>query len=260
MKKLLLSVAALALSFSSNAAETLTIGATPVPHVEILEVVKPDLKSQGIDLKIVEFNDYVQPNTSVSDKLLDLNFFQHRPYLDSFIKDHGSDLVEVGGIHIEPIGFYSHKIKDLKDLKKGATIAIPNDPTNGGRALLLLQTAGLITLEDPKSISATPLDIKDNKLNLNIKELEAPQLPRSLDDQKIYLAVINTTYASQVNLTPAKDGIFVEDKDSPYVNIIVAREDNKDSENVKKFIQAYQTDEVDSAANKIFNGGAVKGW
>ena len=134
MKKLLLSVAALALSFSSNAAETLTIGATPVPHVEILEVVKPDLKSQGIDLKIVEFNDYVQPNTSVSDKLLDLNFFQHRPYLDSFIKDHGSDLVEVGGIHIEPIGFYSHKIKDLKDLKKGATNAIPNDPTNGGRA------------------------------------------------------------------------------------------------------------------------------
>lgn len=255
MKKLLLSVAALALSFSSNAAETLTIGATPVPHVEILEVVKPDLKSQGIDLKIVEFNDYVQPNTSVSDKLLDLNFFQHRPYLDSFIKNHGSDLVEVGGIHIEPIGFYSHKIKDLKDLKKGATIAIPNDPTNGGRALLLLQTAGLITLEDPKSISATPLDIKDNKLNLNIKELEAPQLPRSLDD--VDGAIINTNYAIDAGLNPLKDALFIENADSPYVNVVVGNSQSVKKDSVKALLKALQSDKVKKFINDKYNGAVV---
>ena len=255
MKKLLLSVAALALSFSSNAAETLTIGATPVPHVEILEVVKPDLKSQGIDLKIVEFNDYVQPNTSVSDKILDLNFFQHRPYLDSFIKDHGSDLVEVGGIHIEPIGFYSHKIKDLKDLKKGATIAIPNDPTNGGRALLLLQTAGLITLEDPKSISATPLDIKDNKLNLNIKELEAPQLPRSLDD--VDGAIINTNYAIDAGLNPLKDALFIENADSPYVNVVVGNSQSVKKDSVKALLKALQSDKVKKFINDKYNGAVV---
>lgn len=255
MKKLLLSVAALALSFSSNAAETLTIGATPVPHVEILEVVKPDLKAQGIDLKIVEFNDYVQPNTSVSDKLLDLNFFQHRPYLDSFIKDHGSDLVEVGGIHIEPIGFYSHKLKDLKDLKKGATIAIPNDPTNGGRALLLLQTAGLITLEDPKSISATPLDIKDNKLNLNIKELEAPQLPRSLDD--VDAAIINTNYAIDAGLNPLKDALFIENADSPYVNVVVGNSQSVKKDSVKALLKALQSDKVKKFINDKYNGAVV---
>ena len=255
MKKLLLSVAALALSFSSNAAETLTIGATPVQHVEILKVVKPDLKSQGIDLKIVEFNDYVQPNTSVSDKLLDLNFFQHRPYLASFIKDHGSDLVEVGGIHIEPIGFYSHKIKDLKDLKKGATIAIPNDPTNGGRALLLLQTAGLITLEDPKSISATPLDIKDNKLNLNIKELEAPQLPRSLDD--VDGAIINTNYAIDAGLNPLKDALFIENADSPYVNVVVGNSQSVKKDSVKALLKALQSDKVKKFINDKYNGAVV---
>lgn len=255
MKKLLLSVAALALSFSSNAAETLTIGATPVPHVEILEVVKPDLKAQGIDLKIVEFNDYVQPNTSVSDKLLDLNFFQHRPYLDSFIKDHGSDLVEVGGIHIEPIGFYSHKLKDLKDLKKGATIAIPNDPTNGGRALLLLQTAGLITLEDPKAISATPLDIKENKLNLNIKELEAPQLPRSLDD--VDAAIINTNLAIDAGLNPLKDALFIENADSPYVNVVVGNSQSVKKDSVKALLKALQSDKVKKFINDKYNGAVV---
>lgn len=255
MKKLLLSVAALALSFSSNAAETLTIGATPVPHVEILEIVKPDLKAQGIDLKIVEFNDYVQPNTSVSDKLLDLNFFQHRPYLDSFIKDHGSDLVEVGGIHIEPIGFYSHKLKDIKDLKKGATIAIPNDPTNGGRALLLLQTAGLITLEDPKAISATPLDIKENKLNLNIKELEAPQLPRSLDD--VDAAIINTNYAIDAGLNPLKDALFIENADSPYVNVVVGNSQSVKKDSVKALLKALQSDKVKKFINDKYNGAVV---
>ena len=172
--KSLLSLATLTVasgSFTAQANETITIGATPVPHVEILEVVKPILAKEGFDLKITEFNDYVQPNLAVADGQLDCNFFQHLPYLESFVKERGSDLVNVGGIHIEPMGVYSRKIKDLKDLKDGATVAIPNDPTNGGRALLLLQSAGLITLEDPKSVTSTPLDIKDNKKNLNFKEL-----------------------------------------------------------------------------------------
>ena len=172
--KSLLGFAALtaaSVSFTAQANETITIGATPVPHVEILEVVKPILAKEGFDLKITEFNDYVQPNLAVADGQLDCNFFQHLPYLESFVKERGSDLVNVGGIHIEPMGVYSRKIKDLKDLKDKATVAIPNDPTNGGRALLLLQSAGLITLEDPKSVTSTPLDIKENKKNLNFKEI-----------------------------------------------------------------------------------------
>ena len=145
-------------------------------------------------------------------------------------------------------------------MQNGAQVAIPNDPTNLGRSLLLLQKVGLIKLKEGTGLLPTSLDVVENPKNIKLVELEAPQLPRSLDDQQIALAVINTTYASQINLTPAKDGIFVEDKDSPYVNMIVAREDNKDAENVKKFVQAYQSDEVNEAANKIFNGGAVKGW
>lgn len=152
------------------------------------------------------------------------------------------------------------KIKSLDELQDGSQVAIPNDPTNLGRSLLLLQKVGLIKLKDGVGLLPTALDVIENPKNLKLVELEAPQLPRSLDDAQIALAVINTTYASQIGLTPAKDGIFVEDKDSPYVNLIVTREDNKDAENVKKFVQAYQSDEVYEAANKVFNGGAVKGW
>ncbi|MDU7870300.1 MAG: MetQ/NlpA family lipoprotein, partial [Pantoea sp.] len=169
-------------------------------------------------------------------------------------------LVSVGNSFVYPIAGYSKKIKSLDELQDGAQVAIPNDPTNLGRTLLLLQKVGLIKLKDGVGLLPASLDITENPKHLKIVELEAPQLPRSLDDQQIALAVINTTYASQIGLTPAKDGIFVEDKDSPYVNLIVAREDNKDAENVKKFVQAYQSDEVNEAANKVFNGGAVKGW
>lgn len=169
-------------------------------------------------------------------------------------------LVAVGNTFVYPIAGYSKKIKSLDELQPGSQIAVPNDPTNLGRSLLLLQQVGLIKLKDGVGLLPTSLDIVENPKNLKIVELEAPQLPRSLDDAQIALAVINTTYASQIGLTPAKDGIFVEGKESPYVNLIVAREDNKDAENVKKFVQAYQSDEVYEAANKIFNGGAVKGW
>ncbi|MXP53614.1 MetQ/NlpA family lipoprotein [Pantoea sp. Seng] len=222
--------------------------------------VKVAKEKYGLDVELVTFNDYVLPNEALSKGDIDVNAFQHKPYLDQQIKDRGYKLVPVGNTFVYPIAGYSKKIKSLDELQNGAQVAIPNDPTNLGRSLLLLQKVGLIKLKDGVGLLPTSLDIVENPKNLKIVELEAPQLPRSLDDQQIALAVINTTYASQIGLTPAKDGIFVEDKDSPYVNLIVSREDNKDAENVKKFVQAYQSDEVSEAANKIFNGGAVKGW
>ena len=214
----------------------------------------------GLDVELVTFNDYVLPNEALSKGDIDVNAFQHKPYLDQQIKDRGYKLVSVGNTFVYPIAGYSKKIKSLSELQDGSQIALPNDPTNLGRSLLLLQKQGLIKLKEGVGLLPTVLDVVENPKQLKLVELEAPQLPRSLDDQQIALAIINTTYASQIGLTPAKDGIFVEDKDSPYVNMIVSREDNKDAENVKKFIQAYQSAEVDEAANKIFNGGAVKGW
>lgn len=227
---------------------------------QVAEVAQKVAKEKyGLDVELVTFNDYVLPNEALSKGDIDVNAFQHKPYLDQQIKDRGYKLVSVGNSFVYPIAGYSKKIKSLDELQPGSQVAIPNDPTNLGRSLLLLQQVGLIKLKEGVGLLPTSLDIIENPKNLKIVELEAPQL-RSLDDAQIALAVINTTYASQIGLTPAKDGIFVEGKESPYVNLIVAREDNKDAENVKKFVQAYQSDEVYEAANKIFNGGAVKGW
>ena len=259
MKKLsIVGFASLALavaSFSANANETVSVGATPVPHVEILEVVKPILEKKGIDLKIVEFNDYVQPNLTVSDGQLDTNYFQHRPYLNSFVKERGSDLVEVAGVHIEPMGLYSHKIDMLDKLDNGATVAIPNDPTNGARALLLLQSAGLIKLEDPENITATVLDIVENKKNLQFKELEAAQLPRSLDD--VDAAVINTNFAINANLNPLKDSLIIESSDSPYVNVLVANSKSAKKKAVKALVDALHSKEVKEFIEKKYEGAVV---
>lgn len=228
---------------------------------QVAEVAQKVAKEKyGLDVELVTFNDYVLPNEALSKGDIDLNAFQHKPYLDQQIKDRGYKLVPVGNTFVYPIAGYSKKIKSLDELKEGSQIALPNDPTNLGRSLLLLEKQGLIKLKDGVGLLPTVLDVIENPKNLKLVELEAPQLPRSLDDQQIALAIINTTYASQIGLTPAKDGLFVEDKESPYVNIMVAREDNKDAENVKKFVQAYESEEVYDAANKIFNGGAVKGW
>ncbi|WP_323839710.1 MetQ/NlpA family lipoprotein [Photorhabdus africana] len=228
---------------------------------EVAEIAKKVAKDKyGLDVELVTFNDFVLPNEALSKGDIDLNAYQHKPYMDQQIKDRGYKMVIVGNSFVYPIAGYSKKIKSLDELQDGSQIALPNDPTNLGRSLLLLQKQGLIKLKDGIGLLPTVLDVVENPKNLKLIELEAPQLPRSLDDQKIALAIINTTYASQIGLTPAKDGLFVEDKDSPYVNLLVSREDNKDAENVKKFVKAYQSDEVDEAANKIFNGGAVKGW
>ncbi|ACT05724.1 lipoprotein, YaeC family [Dickeya chrysanthemi Ech1591] len=228
---------------------------------QVAEIAQKVAKEKyGLDVELVTFNDYVLPNEALSKGDIDLNAFQHKPYLDQQIKDRGYKLVSVGNTFVYPIAGYSKKIKSLTELQNGAQVALPNDPTNLGRSLLLLQKVGLIKLKDNVGLLPTVLDVTENQKNLKLVELEAPQLPRSLDDDQIALAIINTTYASQINLTPTKDGLFVEEKDSPYVNLLVAREDNKDAENVKKFVKAYQSDEVNQAALKVFNGGAVKGW
>lgn len=244
------------LLFTAGAqAGTLHIAASEVPHAQLLEFVKPQLKKEGVDLDIKVFSDYVQPNLQVADKQLDANFFQHQPYLDTFNKDRGATLVSVGAIHVEPFGAYSKKVKAVGDLKQGATVAIPNDPSNSGRALLLLQKNGLIKLKDPSNITATPIDITDNPKGLKFRELEAAMLPRSLDD--VDLALINTNYALEAGLVPTKDALFIEGSDSPYANLIVTRTDNRDSPDVKKLVEALHTPEVKAFIEKQYKGAIV---
>lgn len=244
-----------AVAQSSSGMKTLKVGATAVPHAEILEVVKPILEKEGIKLDIVEFNDYVQPNLAVNDKELDANFFQHEPYLKNFMEEHKEvKLKNVAGIHIEPMGVYSKKVKDLKELKDGAAISIPNDPTNGGRALLLLEKAGLLKLKDGVGEKATVQDIVENPHNFKFQEVEAAQVPRTLDD--VDAAVINTNYAMQINLVPTKDALIMEDSTSPYVNILVVREDENRPE-IDTLIKALKSQEVKDFINQKYNGSIV---
>lgn len=237
------------------------VGVITGSEQKVAEVAKQVAKEKyGLNVELISFSDYLVPNEALNSGDIDVNVFQHKPYLDQQIKSRGYKLTPVGNSFVYPIAGYSKKITSLDQLQDGAQIAIPNDLTNLGRSLLLLEKQGLIKLKAGTGSSPSVLDIIDNPKHLKIVELEAPQLPRSLDDNKISLAVINTTYASQIGLTPSKDGIFVEDKDSPYVNLIVSREDNQDADKVKKFVQAYQSEEVEKAASEIFKGGSVKGW
>ena len=254
MKRLLAAVAAVA-AFSAHAAETLTVAATPVPHAEILEFVKPALAKEGVDLKVKVFTDYVQPNVQVAEKRLDANFFQHQPYLDEFNKAKGTHLVSVAGVHLEPLGAYSNKLKKLDELPSGATVVIPNDATNGGRALLLLDKAGVIKLKDNTNILSTVKDITGNDKGLKFRELEAATIPRVLT--QVDLALINTNYALEAKLDPSKDALVIEGNDSPYLNILVTREDNKDSDAVKKLVAALHTPEVKKFIEEKYKG-AVK--
>ncbi|PWI34376.1 methionine ABC transporter substrate-binding protein MetQ [Vibrio albus] len=265
LKKLLtIAAAASALILSGcgdKAAETSKIKVAVIAGAEaqVAEVAAKIAKEKyDLDVELVTFTDYVTPNAATDDGSVDINAFQHKPYLDQQIADRGYKLAIAGNTFVYPIAGYSKQVTSVDQIEDGARIAVPNDPTNLGRSLLLLQAQGLIKLADDAGLTATVRDIVENPKNIEIVELEAPQLPRSLDD--VALAIINTTYASSINLTPEKDGVFVEDKESPYVNLIVAREDNIDAENVKNFVKAYQTEEVYKAASEIFNGGVVKGW
>ncbi|MGR5065679.1 MetQ/NlpA family lipoprotein [Photobacterium sp. DNB22_13_2] len=235
------------------------IGVMAGAEEQVAEIAAQQAKEKyGLDVELIAFTDYVSPNAALEEGSIDINAFQHKPYLDQQISDRGYKFAVAGNTFVYPIAGYSSKIESVDELKDGDQIAVPNDPTNLGRSLLLLEQQGLLTLKEGAGLTATVLDIVENPKDLKIVELEAAQLPRSLDD--VQLAIINTTYASSINLTPERDGVFVEDKESPYVNLIVAREDNVDAENVQTFIKAYQSDVVYEAAKEIFQGGVVKGW
>ncbi|WLH24508.1 MetQ/NlpA family ABC transporter substrate-binding protein [Pseudomonas sp. FP215] len=257
MKKVLLftALAAALTAGFAQANEKLVVAATPIPHAEILELIKPTLAKEGVDLQIKVFTDYVQPNVQVAEKRLDANYFQTLPYLENFNKGKGTNLITVVGVHVEPFGGYSKKIKKIEDLKDGATVAIPNEGSNSGRALLLLQKAGVITLKDPTNALATPKDIASNPKNLKFKELESALLPRVLD--QVDLDLINTNYALEAGLNPAKDALIIEDAKSPYVNFLVARPDNKDSDAIQKLAKALTSPEVKAFIDKKYNGAVV---
>lgn len=247
----LLTVASLAVQAETR----LSVAATAVPHAEILEHIKPALAKDGVVLDIKVFTDYIQPNVQVAEKKIDLNFFQHQPYLDEFNKNKGTNLVSVTPVHVEPYGAYSKKVSKVADLKNGAIIAIPNDPSNGGRALVLLEQNGLIKLKDARNILSSVKDIVENKKGFKIKELEAATLPRVLD--QVDLALINTNYAIEAKLVPTRDALFIEDSKSPYANLLVARPDNKDSEAVKKLVAALHSADVKQFIASKYQGAVV---
>lgn len=254
MKKIVAALA-LATAFGAHAADKLSVAATAVPHAELLEFVKPGLAEQGVELDIKVFTDYVQPNLQVAEGRLDANFFQHKPYLDEFNKGRGTDLVSVANVHVEPFGIYSSKLDSLDNIPKRATVAIPNDATNGGRALLLLAKAGVITLKDNTNILSTPRDIADNPHNIRIRELEAATLPRVLD--QVDLALINTNYALEAGLNPTEDALAIEGEDSPYANIVVTRSENQNDEAVEKLVTTLQSDEVKAFIEEKYKGAVV---
>ena len=235
---------------------TIKIGATPVPHVEILEAVKPLLKAKGYDLEIVEFTDYVTPNIAVNEGELDANFFQHLPYLEEFNKNKNTDLVKTVNVHLEPMGLYSNKIKALSELEDGATIAVPNDPTNESRALDILVKEGLLTFKDVDF--KTVVDIIENPKNLKIKELDAPQLPRVLDE--VDAAIINTNYALSANLNPLKDAIVLESKDSPYANIIVVKKGNENKDSIKALNEVINSNEIKTFIKEKYQGSIIEAF
>jgi D-methionine transport system substrate-binding protein len=238
-------------------AQTLTVAASAIPHAEILEFVKPQLRTEGVDLRIKVFTDYVQPNLQVEEHQLDANFFQHKPYLDAFNREHGTHLVVVPGsaVHVEPFGAYSKRIHDVAQLRDGAVIAVPNDPSNSARALLLLQKQGLIKLKDPADILATSHDVIFNPRHLKIRELEAATLPRVLDD--VDLALINTNYALAAGLAPTRDALFIEGADSPYANLVAARADNVNSSALRKLVEALRSPAAKKFIQDKYHGAIV---
>jgi D-methionine transport system substrate-binding protein len=239
---------------NQNSGSVLSVGATPVPHAELLNLVKDELAAQGITLRVVEFTDYLQPNVAVIAGDLDANFFQHIPYLDSNA-EWSAKLVSAFGVHVEPFGLYSAKYRNINDLPNGATIAIPNDPSNGGRALLLLQSKGLITLRDGAGLTATPRDITGNPKNFRFRELEAAQLPRSLQD--VDAATINGNYALEAGFNPIKDSLIIEGADSPYVNIVVVQKGKENDPRILALKRALLSQKVKDYINSHYDGGVA---
>lgn len=240
---------------AQTAAVELKIGVSPVPHADIINFVAPTLEKEGVKVKVIEFNDYVQPNLALAEKELDANFFQHKPYLDTFSKEHKLNLAVLTAVHLEPMGVYSKLIKNVADLPDGAKIAVPNDPTNGGRALKVLETAGILKVRPEAGILASPADIVDNPKHVKIVEVEAAQLPRALDD--VDAAVINSNYALAAKLNPTKDAIAIESKDSPYANVVVVRAGDENRPELQKLKNALLTPEVKKFLEEKYQGAVV---
>lgn len=236
-------------------ATKLVVGATAKPHAEILEVVKPLLTEDGVDLVIKEFTDYVLLNPALNDGQIDANFFQHTPYLDDFNSKNNADLKEVVKVHNEPMGVYSKSLTDVKDIADGATVGIPNDATNGGRALLVLASADLIELKDGVGVTATERDIVENPKNLKFQMMDAPMLPRALED--LAVCVINSNYALEANLNPVNDSIFMEPSDSPFANVLVVKAGDEDKEAVQKLAKALHSPEVKTFLEDKYQGACV---
>lgn len=237
---------------AQGTSSVLKIGASPQPHAVILNSVKDKLAQEGVELEIVELDDYVIPNTSLEDGEIDANYFQHLPYLEEFNQSHSTHIVSVAGVHIEPMAIYSSKYTSLDQIPDGGTISIPNDATNGGRALLLLQSEGLIKLSEDAGITASDKDVVDNPKNLKFMMLEAAQLPRTLED--VDVSVINTNYALEGGLNPLEDSLAIESSTSPYVNIVAVKEGNENNENIQKLIEALQSDETKTFIEEEFGG------
>lgn len=255
----LLALSAALLLGGAAQAETLRVGVTPGPHAEILEVVaEVAAAEQGLTLEILEFSDYVVPNTALADGEIHVNSFQHQPYLDNQVRDRGFGLVSVAPTVVFPMGFYSSRHDSLEAVPDGATIAIQNDPTNGGRSLLLLQSAGLLTLAEGTGLIPSILDIVDNPRGFRLIELDAAQLPRSLDD--VDVAAVNTNYALEAGLDPRADAILREGPDSPYMNIIAVRSEDAEAEWVKRFVAAYHSEPVRAFIEERFQGVVVTGF
>ncbi|MBE3553918.1 MAG: MetQ/NlpA family ABC transporter substrate-binding protein [Thermicanus sp.] len=244
-----------------NGGNVLKVGATPVPHAEILnDVVKPELAKQGITLEVVTFQDYQLPNTQLAEKQLDANYFQHLPFLETTNKEKGYTLVPVAGVHIEPVGVYSNKEKkytSIDQVPDGATIAVTNDPSNLGRFLALLEKNGLIKLKEGVGTNGTLQDIAENPKNYKFLSMDPPLLPRAIEDPKVDIAVINTNFALQAGLNPLKDALILEDKDSPYVNILVTRTDNKDDPKIKKLAEVLTSDAIKNYIEEKYKGAIV---
>lgn len=259
-KNILCLIAVLLLtSCGSRDKNAIKIGTISGPETQLIEIAKTVAKQKyGLTVNIVEFTDYLEPNAALNDGSIDANMFQHQPYLDQQIHDRQYKLMAIGKTFVYPMGIYSQKVTKLSDLKNGALVAIPNDPSNEGRALLLMQKAGLIKLKNPSNLYSTPQHIESNPKQLEFKELDAAQITRALPD--VDLAVINTNYAIPAGLSPTKDAIFHEGSDSPYANIIVIRSDRINDPRMKQLVAAIQSEEVLKAAQQIFNNQAIPAW
>lgn len=258
MKKIALLILG-AVAFAQTSYANFKVGVMSGQEAELVYAAKKVAKEKfGLDVDVVEFDDYVIPNIALADGSIDANAFQHKPYLDRMVKERGFDLAIAGNTFIYPIGAYSKKIKNINQLKDKATIVIANDPSNGARALILLDKLGLIKIKDPKNLESSVLDITSNPHKFNFVEVDAAQIPAVLPD--VDLAFINSNYAVNVGIIPDRDALIREDANSPYVNIIVVRKEDRNKQSVKDFVKAYQSDEVEKTAQKVFKGAAIKGW